>query len=257
MPRQFRRPFAYVHSNILNALLVALFLLASGFPSFAQAPADEKQPEKKADENVPAALAEYKGRRIAPTMGYQHADWLTRDEREKEERSSEMLKQLNVKPGQTVCDFGCGNGFHTLKLAKLVGPTGKVLAVDIQQEMLDMLQARAKRQGIENIESVLAEVHDPKLPEGKVDLILLVDVYHELSHPEPILSSMLRSLSKEGRIALVEFRAEDPDVPIRPLHKMSKDQILKEFPANGFKLVGQYDELPWQHLMFFGRGSTN
>jgi ubiquinone/menaquinone biosynthesis C-methylase UbiE len=149
--------------------------------------------------------------------------------------------------------MGCGNGYHALRLAKLVGVKGRVLAVDIQPQMLRMLQARAKAEKIENIEVILGLPHDPKLPKGKVDLILCVDVYHEFSHPEQMLQAMRDSLAPGGRVALVEFRAEDPKVPIRPLHKMSKEQILKELPPAGLKLVEQYDKLPWQHLMFFGR----
>jgi ubiquinone/menaquinone biosynthesis C-methylase UbiE len=152
-----------------------------------------------------------------------------------------------------VCDLGCGNGFHALKLAKLVGEKGSVVGVDIQREMLALLDARAKQDGVDNIKTVLSLPHDPKLDEASMDLILLVDVYHEFSHPEQMLAAMRRALKKDGRIALVEFREEDARVPIKPEHKMSKKQILKEFPASGFKLVAEYDKLPWQHLMFFGR----
>ncbi len=159
----------------------------------------------------------------------------------------------NVKPGQVVCDIGCGNGFYTLQLAKLVGPTGRVLAVDIQPEMLHLLDERAKEAGITNIELLQGTQIDPKLEPGSVDLILLVDVYHEFSHPEQMLQAMRTALKPEGRIALAEFRMEDRSVPIKQLHKMSKKQILREFPANDLKLVEEFDKLPWQHLMFFGR----
>ena len=158
-----------------------------------------------------------------------------------------------MKPGQVICDMGCGNGFYTLQLARLVGPEGRVLAVDIQPEMLHMLDERAKAEKIDNIELIDGTAVDPRLPEGKVDLILLVDVYHEFSHPEAMLQAMRKSLKPDGRIALVEFRLEDPNVPIKLLHKMSKKQILKEIPPNGFRLVEQFDRLPWQHLMFFER----
>jgi ubiquinone/menaquinone biosynthesis C-methylase UbiE len=136
-------------------------------------------------------------------------------------------------------------------LAKLVGDKGRVVGVDIQREMLLLLEARAKEAEIKNVETVLGLPHDPKLPDASVDLILLVDVYHEFSHPEQMLAAMRKALKPKGRIALVEFRAEDDKVPIKPEHKMSKKQILKEFPANGFKLVKEHDKLPWQHLMFF------
>jgi ubiquinone/menaquinone biosynthesis C-methylase UbiE len=201
----------------------------------------------------PPALTHYKGRLIAQTMHYTGAPWLMRETREGEERATAMLDALGVRPGQVVCDLGCGNGFHTLKLAKLVGSKGRVLAVDIQPEMLRMLQAEAKRADATNIEPIQGLLWDPKLPDGKLDLILLVDVYHEFSHPEQMLAAMRKALKPDGRIALVEFRSEDPKVPIKPEHKMSKEQILKEFPPNGFKLVEQNDKLPWQHLMFFQR----
>jgi len=204
-------------------------------------------------EKIPPALNEYKGREIAVTMHYAGAPWLTRDSREREEECSTMLKQLNLQPGQVICDMGCGNGFYTLPMAKAVGKTGKVYAVDIQQEMLHLLSERAKEAGVKNIKPLLGSVVDPKLPENSIDLILLVDVYHEFSHPEHMLAAMRKSLKPKGRIALVEFRLEDENVPIKLLHKMSKEQILKEFPPNGFKLVEQFDRLPWQHLMFFER----
>ena len=137
----------------------------------------------------------------------------------------------------------------------MVGEQGKVLAVDIQPEMLHLLSERAREAHIENIETILGTATDPKLSAESVDLILVVDVYHELSHPEPMLKALRRALRPGGRIALVEFRLEDPNVPIKLLHKMSKKQILKEFPPNGFKLVEQFDKLPWQHLMFFERSS--
>ncbi len=201
--------------------------------------------------NAPAPLKEYKGREIAQTMHYLGAPWLVRESREREEECSTLLKALDIKAGQTVCDMGCGNGFYSLKIAPLVGKDGQVLAVDVQSEMLNLLRNRAKEAHIENIKPILGGLTDPHLPEGKVDLILCVDVYHEFSNPEEMLAAMRKSLKSKGRIALVEFRAEDPKVPIKPLHKMSKEQILKEFPPNGFKLVGQFEKLPWQHVMFF------
>ena len=164
-----------------------------------------------------------------------------------------MVKQLKIQPGQVVCDLGAGNGFYTLWLAKLVGEKGRVLAVDIQPEMLEMLKQRAEREKIANIELILGTTVDPKLPEGKLDLVLVVDTYHELSNPAEVLAAVRKSLKKDGRLALVEFRLEDDTVPIKVLHRMSKEQIMKEFTANGFKLVDQFDGLPWQHLMFFSR----
>jgi len=203
--------------------------------------------------SLPPGLEIYMGRRIAQTMHFTGAPWLIRNTREREERCSLMLANLGIKPGMTVCDMGCGNGFHTLKMAKMTGPQGTVMAVDVQPEMLKLLRERTEKEGLENITPILGSFHNPRLPPNSIDLILLVDVYHEFSHPVTMLKAMRESLKPEGVIVLVEFRAEDPKVPIKPLHKMSKEQILKELPANGFKLVKDYDKLPWQHMMFFGR----
>ncbi len=205
------------------------------------------------EDAIPPALTHYMGREIAQTMHYRGAPWLTRDNREEEERCSLLLTNLGLKRGMTVCDMGCGNGYYTLKLAQMVGPEGRVLAVDIQPQMLAMLKERAERAGLENIELILGQLHDPKLPPGEVDLVLMVDVYHEFSHPEHMLAAIRESLAPDGVVALTEYRAEDPNVPIRPLHKMSKRQIMKEFTPNGFKLVREFDRLPWQHMMFFQR----
>lgn len=236
--------------------LAVVFLLAATPASVPRAAAQEPAADADqaaAKQRVPRARKKYKGRQIAVTMHYMGAPWLVRESRQRQEDCATLLGELNIKPGQTICDLGCGNGFYTLQMAKLTGENGKVYAVDIQQEMLHLLSERAKEEQITNIEPVLGTQIDPKLPADSVDLILLVDVYHEFSHPHHMLQAMRKALKPGGVIALAEFREEDPAVPIKPLHKMSKKQILKEFPPNGFKLVRQYDELPWQHLMFFGR----
>jgi ubiquinone/menaquinone biosynthesis C-methylase UbiE len=204
-------------------------------------------------DTIPPALSSYKGREIAQTMHYLGAPWLTRESRDREEDCATMLEALRIKRGDTVCDMGCGNGFYSLRIAPLVGETGQVIAVDIQREMLEMLKERAVAERIANIQTLLGTVIDPKLEPESIDLMLMVDVYHEFSHPEQMLAAIRRSLKPSGRVALVEFRAEDPAVPIKPLHKMSKAQIMKEFAPNGFKLVDEFDRLPWQHLMFFER----
>ncbi len=204
-------------------------------------------------QEIPPAKREYLGREIAPAMGYAHAAWLTRDTREQEEDPLQTLANLGLKPGMVVCDLGCGNGYYTIEMAKRVGSSGKVFAVDIQPEMLHLLELRLEEKEVKNVELVLGGLIDPRMPENSIDLLLMVDVYHEFSHPVQMLQAIRKSLKPEGRIALVEFRAEDRNVPIRPEHKMTKKQILKEYTANGFKLVEEYDKLPWQHLMFFQR----
>lgn len=235
--------------------LVAMLGLAISLsvPCFAQdAATTQADPPKPVEE----ARKTYHGRIVAQYMSHLGAAWLIRTERDDEENVSDSYKQLQLAPGMTVCDMGCGNGYWTLPMAKDVGPDGKVIGVDIQPEMLDKLRARADKEGIENIEPVLGKVDDPNLPAGKVDLLLMVDVYHEFSHPESMLWGIRRSLSPTGVVALLEYREEDPAVPIKRLHKMSKAQIMKEYQANGFKLVREYNKLPWQHLMFFARNDS-
>ena len=196
----------------------------------------------------------YHGRRIARTMSYHGADWRVRKAREWEERTSELLEVLDVKPGQTACDLGCGNGYHALSLAKMVGDKGKILCVDIQPEMLALLKKRAQKAGVlDRIEPILGTATDPRLPPSSVDLVLMVDVYHEISHPAQVLAHVRAALKPGGRVAFVEFRTEDLDVPIKHEHKMSKKQVVREATANGLKLVRSHDGLPWQHVLFFER----
>lgn len=236
----------------LLVVLLAMWVAWSAGAAPALRAADKADGDGDKDK-TPPALTEYKGRRIAQTMHFRGAPWLTRESREREEEPAKLMKALRLKPGMTVCDMGCGNGFYSLKMAKVIQPKGKVLAVDIQPQMLSLLKQRASDAGVENVQPILGGLADPKLPAGSCDLILLVDVYHEFSHPVHMLAAMRKALKPAGRIVLVEFRTEDRDVPIYPLHKMSKAQVMKEIPANGYKLVEQYDAMPWQHVMFFQR----
>jgi SAM-dependent methyltransferase len=228
----------------MNPIRALLLLYVAAASVFAGEPAAK-------EEELPPPMTHYMGRKIAQTMHFSGAPWLVRDSREREEECSTLLKQLAVKPGMNICDMGSGNGFYTLPIAEQTGEKGKVYAIEIQQEMLDMLQQRAGVKGLKNIVSVLGTPVDPKLPAGELDLILCVDVYHEFDRPVPMLAAMHKSLKPDGLVALVEFREEDPKVPIKPEHKMSKKQILKEWEANGFKLEKEFDGLPWQHLMWF------
>ena len=206
-------------------------------------------------QDAPPALTEYQGRTIAQTMHWTGAEWLMRANREQEENAALMLKELRIQPGWTICDLGCGNGYHALSMAEMTGKNGSILAVDIQQQMLDMLAARASGRGLQNIKTILGAYHDPKLPPASCDLILLVDVYHEFSHPEHQLKAMHAALKPEGRVALVEFRAEDNKVPIKPEHKMSLAQIRREWLPMGFEIDRQFEGLPWQHLIFFKKST--
>ena len=203
------------------------------------------------------ARQSYLGRVLAQPLSHLGASWLVRPERELEENATRALQQLQLQPGMQICDLGCGNGYWTLPMARVVGPMGKVYAVDIQPEMLQQLKARLGRARLRNVEPILGEVADPRLPKAvPLDLVLMVDVYHEFSHPQSMLWEIRNALAPEGVVALLEYREEDPRVPIKPLHKMSKQQIMREYTANGFKLVREYNELPWQHLMFFARDDS-
>lgn len=230
-------------SAVFCLMILAVSLIAS---------ASAQEGNKKA--KTPKPLERYKGRVIAQTMHYTGAEWLIRNEREREERCSLMLASLGLKPGMRVCDMGCGNGFYTLQMAKMVGDKGHVYAVDVQPEMLVMLNKRADDEGIANISPILGTYTDPRLPKEEIDLVLLVDVYHEFSNPEEMLAAMRASLAPKGQIVLVEFRAEDDKVPIKPEHKMTKAQIMKELVPNGFKLSKEFEKLPWQHMMWFEAG---
>jgi SAM-dependent methyltransferase len=224
-------------------------------PSYAEPPSGDPSAASAPRREDPADSV-YMGRTIAPPMHFSGAGWLTRPERIREENPGRLLKSLNIEPGQAVCDFGCGNGYHTLQLAKRVGGQGVVYAIDIQPEMLAMLQERSNARGLQNIKPVLATAEDSGLPADAFDLVLMVDVYHELADPPEVLKAVHRSLKPNGRLVLVEFREEDPDVPILPLHKMSQQQAVKELAANGYKLVEQFDRLPWQHVLHFCRNDS-
>ena len=200
---------------------------------------------------IPPAATHHMGREIAQTMHYTGAPWLVRESRQREEDCRLLLEALEIEKGQTICDLGCGNGFYTLELARRVGPDGLVYAVDIQPEMLRMLARRAAEESLDNIRPVLGTVIDPRLPKGEVDTVLCIDVYHEFSHPEAMLARIRESLAPTGRLVLAEFRGEDPAVPIKPLHKMTKAQVRGELEPAGFRVAREFDRLPWQHLLFF------
>jgi ubiquinone/menaquinone biosynthesis C-methylase UbiE len=191
------------------------------------------------------------GRRIAPVMGVSGADWLDRHERASEEQPDKAIVELNLKPGMFVGDVGAGTGFYSLRIAKVIGPDGKVYANDIQPGMLDRLNANAAAQHIANVVTILGTESDPKLPPDKLDLVILVDVYHEFSRPQRMLDRIRESLKPNGRLVLLEYRKEDPSVPIRPEHKMSVQEVKAEVIPEGYRFEKVVDTLPWQHIIFF------
>jgi len=193
----------------------------------------------------------YMGRQIAQVMSWEEFHWLFRETRIEEEQPEAMLDALSISRGATVADVGAGAGYHSIRLARRVGTKGTVLATDIQPEMIRMLQDNARDAGVSNIKSIRATQSDPKLPESKLDLILMVDVYHECSDPEAILQGLFKALKPQGRLVLVEFRAEDPDVPIRPEHKMTLDEVRRDVEPQGFLFRQSLEFLPWQHIIIF------
>jgi ubiquinone/menaquinone biosynthesis C-methylase UbiE len=193
------------------------------------------------------------GRRIAPVMGSSGADWLDRSERSQEEQPEKALEALDLKPGMKVGDVGAGTGFYSIRIAKRVAPQGKVYSNDIQPQMLDRLMSNAEAQGVKNIEAVLGTESNPKLPAGQLDLVILVDVYHEFSRPQRMLQHIRESLKSDGRLVLLEYRKEDPSVPIRPEHKMSIAEVKAEVQPEGFVFEKSVETMPWQHIIFFRR----
>ncbi len=189
-------------------------------------------------------------------MGMGGADWLDRDERNQEEQPDKAISELNLKPGMMVGDVGAGTGFYSIKIAKVVGPAGVVFANDIQPGMLEKLSARAAAQHVTNIVTVLGTETDPRLPAGKLDLVVLVDVYHEFSRPQRMLDRIRESLKPNGRLVLLEYRKEDPSVPIRPEHKMSVAEVKAEVTPEGYRYEKVVDSLPWQHILFFQKMET-
>jgi ubiquinone/menaquinone biosynthesis C-methylase UbiE len=191
------------------------------------------------------------GREIALVMGHEAAGWLDRPEREKEEQPTRLVEILKFKSGEVVADVGAGSGYLTFRVAPKVAPGGKVLAVDIQPEMLALIRDRSKAKGLTNVEPVLGTEADPKLPAGAVDTILMVDVYHEFSKPYEMTAAMVKALKPGGRLVFVEYRLEDETVPIKLVHKMSERQVVKEMGPFPLKHVKTDDTLPWQHVIVF------
>jgi sugar phosphate isomerase/epimerase/SAM-dependent methyltransferase len=229
---------ALPYASCRRALWLAALALTSSPPS--------QDPEA-----TPAGRTHYLGREVAQTMHWTGAGWLLRETREAEENGVALQRWLAVPRGATVCDLGCGNGYHTLPLARAVGPDGRVFGVELQPQYLVMLQRRAEAAGLGNITGVASTIDDPKLPAASCDLVLMVDVYHELSHPVRVMQHVRAALKPGGRVVLVEFRAEDPEVPIKPEHTMTKAQLRRELASHGFHCVDEYDGLPWQHAMAF------
>ncbi len=232
-------------------LVIALSVACSAEP----APEDSRLSEESSRYSEIRASRDgigkvYMGREISHVMGHLGAGWLERPEREREERTDLLINALPLEPDDVVADIGAGTGYFSIPIARRV-PKGQVLAVDIQQQMLDIIEKRVRQGAPSNIQTVLGTITDPNLPPNGVDLILLVDTYHEFSHPYEMGRAMAEALSPGGKLVLIEYRAEDPRVPIKPLHKMSEAQSMLEMEAIGLQHVGTEDFLPQQHFMVF------
>lgn len=239
---------------VISASLLILVTSVSRAQEGGLADDDENPRYTWREEHDPNGIGKfYMGREIARVMGHQGIRWLERPQREKEEGLSLLIESLALEPGMVVADIGAGSGVISVRLAREIGPEGTVLAVDIQQEMLDALAINCKRLKITNVEPVLGETKTPKLKPGTVDLAVMVDVYHEFDYPYEMLSEIAKSLKPGGRVAFVEYRKEDPTVPIKLVHKMTEAQVKKEAsqPEFGLKWKETVDKLPRQHVVIF------
>ena len=225
----------------LSLLFIAILFTVAGI-------AQERYTTKPGDPN--GIKKWYMGRQIAQVMSHYGIDWLERQEREMEENTSQLLKNLALKPGMVIADIGAGSGYHSTLMSKMVG-NGKVYAVDVEPEMIAYLNDRITLEGIKNIVPVLSTEQSVSLPANTIDMMLLVDVYHEFSYPHEMALSMLHALKPGGKLVLVEFRSEDPMVPIKTIHKMSEAQAVKELKAAGFNFEKNISNLPWQHCLIF------
>jgi FkbM family methyltransferase len=235
------------HFRSLLFTAVALF-------SFLSSNGQERYTIKKGDPN--GINKWYMGRQIAHVMSHWGIDWLERPERQFEENSALLLKNLNLKPGMQIADIGAGSGYYSSLMAKRIG-NGKVYAVDVEPQMILFLNERVKEEKLSNVITVLGSETSVALPSSSMDLMLLVDVYHEFSFPYEMGLSMYNALKPNGRLVLVEFRSEDESVPIKTIHKMSEAQSVKELKAVGFRLEKNTSNLPWQHCMVFVKENSN
>ena len=231
-----------------RAVLAASLL--AGSAALAQ-PAEFAQRYSAVTPSADGIGKRYMGREISAVMGWQGAAWLEREEREREERTDLLLAALALRPGMVVADIGAGTGYLSRRMAPALMPGGKVLAVDVQPEMVRLLQAGVKSSGLTQIEPRLGAVDDVKLAAATVDLAIMVDVYHELAFPHEVMSSLMKALKPGGRLVFVEYKAEDDRVPIKPLHKMSEAQIKREAAAFALDWERTVSTLPWQHVVVF------
>jgi ubiquinone/menaquinone biosynthesis C-methylase UbiE len=234
----------------VRSTLLALLL---GFGLVAAIHAQQAERYQSAPPSADGIGKVYQGREIAKMMGFDGAAWLERTERQKEERADLLMTELELKPGMDVADVGAGTGYYSRRMALQVGPKGQVYAIEVQPQMLRILETTAQRPGYGNIVPVLGADDDVKLPEASIDLAVMVDVYHELAYPHEVLASIVRALRPGGRMVFVEYRGEDFRVPIKPLHKMTEQQVRLEAADQALVWERTARTLPWQHVVGFRR----
>ena len=234
---KFRKPW-------LHTVVTGLLVMASACAGSA-----ERYEQRAASADGTGKF--HQDREIAQVMGWQAAAWLEREEREQEERTSVLLSELKLKPGMVVADVGAGSGYLSRRMSPLVAPGGRIIATDIQPQMLALLRQVAADPRYANVEPLQGGVDDTHLPEGTVDLAIMVDVYHELEYPYETLQSIVRALRPDGQLAFVEYRGEDANVPIKSLHKMTERQIRREAEQHALTWERTSRRLPWQHLVIF------
>lgn len=225
---------------LVAAPLMAKALLAAEHPGYVDAP----------DRRTTGIGKFYMDREISFVMGHRAAGWLNRPERIREEMPDDVVANMDLQPNHVVADIGAGSGYFSFRIADQV-PLGKVLAVDIQPEMLQLIERQKGEQNVSNIDGVLGEIDDPNLELNSIDAAIMVDAYHEFSHPYEMINGIYEALKPGGRIFLLEYRGEDASVPIRPLHKMTQEQVVKEMSVFGLEWTDTLDFLPWQHMMIF------
>ena len=229
----------------------SLFLLLLAIGQFIHAADNSPRYTFRAEHDPDGSGKFFMGREIAQVMGHQGAEWLERPDRETEEAPAQAIAALRLREGDSVADIGAGTGYFSWRLARVVGPKGKVYAEEIQPEMLEILRTNLTSRGVQNFKEVLGTITNTKLPTNSIDLAIMVDVYHEFSHPYEMISSITRSLKPEGRIAFVEYRQEDPAVPIKRVHKMSIEQVKAEMSLQPLEYVTTVTNLPRQHVIIF------
>jgi len=239
-----------LHNRARDARKVFWWLvLALALPAAA---AETTAPQYSSVPPTPDGIGKiYMGREISHVMGFHGAQWLERTERMNEERPDLVLNALDLKPGMTVADIGAGTGYYAWRIAQRIGAAGTVYAVDVQPEMIKALEQQMSRRGIANVKAVPGTPADPKLPRNSLDLALMVDVYHEFEQPYEMLAAIVGALKPGGRVAFVEFRGDDPKVPIKPLHTMTEEQVRREAGVHALEWIRTTRDLPWQHVIVF------